>query len=120
MAGGGESERQLCDTLAASAKLRVEDVQNGAAIVLTPKGGHDISSIRDEAHRADTMFHQHAGEGTEACGLFSLGRLPSVQTSVTEGKKEVRILVTTSNPAEVKDLRRVAREQVQNLSQRGR
>jgi hypothetical protein len=35
-----------------------------------------------------------------------------VKTTVAEGAKEARIVMTTPNAAEVKDLRRIAREQV--------
>ena len=46
---------------------------------------------------------------------MSLGRLPSVSTQITEGVNTVRIVVTTSNPPEIRDLRRAARDQVSNL-----
>jgi hypothetical protein len=104
--------------LSTSAKLKVEDVQNGVAIVMTPKHGHELGALRDEAHRMDTMVHQQpqgGAAGHETCGLLSIGRLPGVSTSVTEGRKDVRVLMTTPNHAEVKDLRRIAREQVNNL-----
>ena len=115
--GGNESEHQLCDALANDAKLHVEDVQHGVAIVAVPRTGHDISAIRDDSHRIESGIHQHGAEGPgpEACGLFAIGRLPSVNVSVTEGTNSMRIVMTTSNPAEVKDLRRIAREQVGSM-----
>lgn len=114
----GETERQLCDTLSSEANLRTEDTPNGVAIVMTPKKGHDLSTLREQVHRADTMMMKRGGEATgpDACGLFSIARLPSVSTSVNEGKKDVRIMMTTANPAEVRDLRRIAKEQVNELT----
>jgi hypothetical protein len=116
-AGGNESEHHLCDALANDAKLHVEDVQHGAAIVAVPRTGHDISAIRDDSHRIESTLRQHGAEGPgpEACGLFAIGRLPSVSVSVTEGANSMRIVMTTSNPAEVRDLRRIAREQVSSM-----
>ena len=117
-AGGNENERQLCDALAGDAKLHVEDVQHGVAIVAVPRTGHDLSTLRDDSHRIESTIRQHGpetGPGPEACGLFAIARLPSVDVSVAEGTNSMRILMTTSNSAEVKDLRRLAREQVSSM-----
>jgi hypothetical protein len=122
----GENERQMCDDLAVGAALHVEDVQHGVTIVAIPKVGSSLSNVRDDAQRIETTMRQHAAgaapsaPGSEACGLFTVARLSGVTTSLTEGTKSVRIVLTTTNPAEVKDLRRLAREQVQNLAKSGR
>jgi hypothetical protein len=111
----GASERQLCETLSGHAKLHVEDVPNGVAIVATPKGGKDLAIVRGDAHHISSALHERAHEQPpigEACGLFSIGRLPDVNTAVTDTANSVRILMTTPNASEVKDLRRIAREQV--------
>jgi hypothetical protein len=113
----GETERQLCDMLSSTAKLRVEDVQGGVAIVLSPKQGQDLATLRDEAHRMESMMRQRPGEGGGGCGLLAIGRLPSVTGSISEGQKEVRLVLHTANPAEVKDLRRAAHQEVRSLSQ---
>jgi hypothetical protein len=115
----GDSEHMLCNTLATEAKLRVEDVQNGVAIVFTPKAGHDLSAVRDDAHQIETSIHQpgtSGGQSSQSCGLLSVGRLPSVTTTITEGMSTVRLVMTTSNPSEIKDLRRNARDQVSEIS----
>jgi hypothetical protein len=114
-APSGASERQLCETLSGHAKLHVEDVPNGVAIVATPKGGQELSTVRGDAHHISSALHERAHEQPpigEACGLFSIGRLPEVNTAVTDTANSVRILMTTPNASEVKDLRRIAREQV--------
>ncbi len=118
--GGGENERQMCDELAGAAALHVEDVQNGVAIVMTPKAGHDLASVRDDARRVETTMRQRGGVETApapgtSCGLFSVTQMPGVTAQLVEGAKRVRIVLTTPNPAEVKDLRRVTRDQVQSL-----
>ena len=118
---GTENDRQMCDALAGAAILHVEDVQNGAAIVIAPKPGHDLASVRDEARRVETTMRQRVGtEATPApatsCGLFSITQLPGVTPQLIEGAKRVRIVVTTPNPAEVKDLRRITRDQISHLS----
>ncbi len=116
---GGESERALCDAFAGDAKLHVEDVQHGVAIVAVPRKGHDVSIIRDDTHRLETALRRGGpatGPGPESCGLFALSRLPNVSVSVIEGANAMRILMTTTNTAEVKDLRRLAREEVGSMS----
>lgn len=122
-----ESERQVCDSLASVAILRVEDVKNGAAIVIVPKRGHDLASVRDDARRVETTMRQSAGAPSAptpssgaTCGLFSVMQLPGVTATLTEGAKSVRIVLTTPNPAEVKDLRRTTREQVHGLGVKAR
>jgi hypothetical protein len=109
------SDKAICDALAQSAKLRVEDVQHGVAIMATPKGDADVSTVRDDARRLSATIQKgaepHADRG-ESCGLAELGRLPSVTVQMSEGGQGVRILMTTSNPSEVKDLRRMAREEI--------
>jgi len=115
----GPNERQLCDTLSSNAKIHVEDVKNGVAIVLQPKAGHNIGAVRDQAQQLQGAMHRPPMEGqpsNEMCGIVSLGRLPSVSTQVTEGANAVRIVITTSNQPEVRDLRRSARDQVNTLT----
>ena len=119
-AAGGENERQMCDSLADVAVLHVEDVQNGAAIVVVPRRGHDLASVHDDAQRVEGTMRQRATtEGSPtvgtSCGLFSIVKLPGVTTTLTQGAKSVRIVLTTANPAEVKDLRRITRDQVGSL-----
>lgn len=119
-AAGGENERQMCDSLADVAVLHVEDVQNGAAIVVVPKKGHDLASVHDDAQRVESTMRQRASTASAptvgmSCGLFSIVKLPGVTTTLTQGARSVRIVLTTANPAEVKDLRRTTREQVGSL-----
>jgi len=117
------NERALCEALAKSARLRVEDVQGGVAIVATPRAGTDLSTVREEAQRLENSIRTGAAEGqaggaqrgvrsAETCGIAELGRLPSVSVQLTEGGNAVRILMTTSNTAEVRDLRRIARDEI--------
>jgi hypothetical protein len=120
-----ENERQMCDDLAMGAVLHIEDVQNGVTIVAIPRASSNLSSVRDDAQRIESAMRQRAAGGapstpsSEACGLFSVASLPDVTTTLTEGAKSVRIVLKTTNPAEVKDLRRLAREQVQSLAKTG-
>lgn len=125
----GINERALCESLASEGRMRVEDAQNGVAIVITPKAGNALSTVRDDARRLESAIRQSAGSGEgvvgapqrsprsgEACGLAELGRLPSVTTQLVEAGNSVRIVMTTSNANEVRDLRRIARDEVNALS----
>ena len=117
---GSTNDKALCEGLASSAKLRVEDVQNGIAIVAVPKQGSNLASVRDGARRLESSIHgaegMHGGQATgESCGIAQLGRLPSVTTAVTEGANSVRIVMTTTNPSEVKDLRKMGRDEIGSL-----
>jgi len=122
----GENEKMLCNDISTSAKLRVEDVQNGVAIVLVPRAGKDLATVKDEARRLEgTMrnaaaHEQAAGGVRETCGLAELGRLPNMTTTIIEGPRSARIVMTTTNGAEVKDLRRMARDEVNDLNKAGK
>jgi hypothetical protein len=110
-----ETERQLCDALAGHAKLRAEDAPRGVVIVVTPRTARETPVMLDDTRRLDAMMRLHtteAGPIGETCGLFMIGRLPGVTTKITEGANTTRILMTTVRPAELKALRRIAREQV--------
>jgi hypothetical protein len=115
-------EKAVCEGIADVAKLHVEDVQNGVAIVAVPKPGASLAAVRDDAQRLQGAIHGAGPEarGTqptgESCGLTQIGRLPSVTTVITEGPNAVRILMTTSNASEVKDLRKMGREQINSLN----
>jgi hypothetical protein len=116
-AAGAPSERALCDALSGVAKLHVEDVQHGVVIVAVPRTGTHLSTLRDDARRIEGAIHQgpSAGGAAESCGLVSVGRLPGVTTTITEGANSVRIVMTTSSLSDVKELRRHARDQVSAL-----
>lgn len=121
---GATNERALCDALASGARLQVEDVQNGVAIVATPKQGGSLSSVRDDAKRLESAIHMGAGthggaQAGETCGIAELGRLPNVSTQVIEGQSSVRIVMTTANSGEVSDLRRMARTEISSLMRGG-
>jgi hypothetical protein len=53
---------------------------------------------------------------SEVCGLFSIARLPGVTTKILEVRNTPRIVMMTTNNAELKDLRRIARQQVWSLT----
>lgn len=118
-ATAGGNEREMCESIATAAKLHVEDVQNGVAIVMLPRQGTTLSNLRDDAKKLEQTIQEHSQPqaGGEPCGIFALGRLPSVKTSMTEGKSTVRLVMTTTNASEIRDLRRMAREQVGALMQ---
>ena len=73
----GESERQLCDALAGDAKLHVEDVQHGVAIVAVPRKGHDLSAIRDDAHRMESAMRRAAPRRAPAPRAAASSRSPA-------------------------------------------
>lgn len=110
------SEKIACDALANNAKLRVEDVQGGVSIVATPKTGQDLATVRDDARRLESAIHGAHGAQQETCGIAELARLPSVTAQVVETGNQVRINMTTTNAGEVRDLRRIARDEVQSLT----
>ena len=96
--------------------MRVEDVQGGVSIVVTPKAGQEFSTVRDDARRLENTFHgAHSAQQGDTCGIAELARLPSVTAQVIEGNNNMRIQLTTTDDKEVKDLRRIARDEVNNL-----
>jgi hypothetical protein len=117
-AAGAVDERELCNTLSNAAHMKVEDVQNGVSITMTPRGSADLATLRDDARRMESAIHAGPGReatGAESCGLFTLGRMPSVHTQVVDTASSVILVIATTSPAEVKDLRRQARDEVNNM-----
>lgn len=113
-----DNERALCDALANSALLHVEDVKDGVAIVLTPRSGSSISTVHDDARKLESSIHMGPSQEAqgEKCGIIETGRLPGVSTTIVGGSKSVRIVMTTNNPNEVKELRRSLRDDVKVFS----
>jgi hypothetical protein len=115
---GAADEHEMCNTLSNAAHLKVNDVQSGVSITMSPKGGTDLPTLRDDARRIEGAIHAGPGReatGAESCGLFTLARLPGVQTQLVDKANGVVLVITTTNAAEVKDLRRQARDEVGNI-----
>jgi hypothetical protein len=115
---GADDEHELCNTLSNAAHLKVTDVQNGVTIVMTPKGNTDLPTLHEDARRIDDAIHAAPGReatGAGSCGLFTLGRLPGVHTQIVDKTGSVVMMITTTNPAEIKDLRRQTRDEVDHL-----
>jgi hypothetical protein len=129
--GGGETtstpnERALCDSLSQDANMRVEDIQGGVAIVLTPRSGKDLDAVRNDARGIERSLSpgtagssgrtQPTGEGR--CDLMEIGR-QGATTSVIEGPSEVRILMTSPDATASKNLRKQVRDYVRSSTKAG-
>ena len=105
------SEREACDALKRDSRINVEDVQGGVAIVMRPKRGAELSGVRENAR----MIERHMSQGgprspsAQQCALFDLAA-PGVMTSLTEGADSVRLILTTSDAAKTRTLRKQARD----------
>lgn len=102
-------EAALCSALAQQATLRVEDIQGGASLVLTPRTGADMQAVRDAARAFEEQMvrTRPRGDGSP-CALFELGHA-GARAAVSEGPETMRIFITTSDPAQVETIRRQAR-----------
>jgi hypothetical protein len=104
------SERDLCDALTREARVHVEDVQGGVAIVAKPRAGNAISSVRDRAQQIERRAGQSPGSSIGAsCELFAIGRTGAT-ISIAEAPDSVRLLITTSEPGQVQIIRKQVRE----------
>lgn len=107
----------LCSSLTSEANIRVDNVQNGVALILTPKAGWTMDSLRDKAQEVEHAMTTASTPGltTEGeCRLFKMAAEPGVTTQLTEGGKSIKIVVTTSgDPAAVKSLRKDAHDFMQ-------
>ena len=63
----------MCNTLSNAAHLKVDDVQNGVTITMTPKGDTDLPTLRDDARRIQGALH--VGPGREATGAEAMRAL---------------------------------------------
>lgn len=102
-------EAALCGALAQQATLRVEDIQGGASLVLTPRTEADMQAVRDAARAFEQQMGsvRPRGDGSP-CALFELGHA-GARAAVSEGPDTMRIFITTSDPAQVETIRRQAR-----------
>lgn len=105
------SESDLCAALTREGKLNVEDVQGGAAIVVKPRSG-DITIVRQRAQDINQRLGQNVGSAPGAsCELFTIAR-SGASTAVSETPESVRILITTTDPGQVRKIRKEVREYV--------
>jgi hypothetical protein len=103
------SERELCDTLTREAKLHVEDVQGGVLLHATLRPSGDLSLLRDRARQLERRAGQPSGGGGgPSCELFAIARSGAV-VSVAEAPDSVRILLTTTDPNQVRTIRKQVR-----------
>jgi hypothetical protein len=79
-APSGPSEREMCDALLVDAKLQVEDIQGGAALVITPKAGGDLEALKQAARTIESKMPP-AGMSTPPPGTGSSGPIPPSGTS---------------------------------------
>lgn len=122
----------LCDSLTHAATMRQEDVPGGVAIVLTPKAHETMDTVRDDARKfqmtftqlsAEAMGHPSAGAAApmpspSTCALGEVVHM-AVSASVSEGPKAVRILLTSSDPGQVRPVRRTVRDYTRSAGGRG-
>jgi len=109
----------LCDSLTHSSSIRYEEIPGGAVLVMTPKPHETIDSVRDDARKFQTTFSQlgaqtpgmasSPAEGTPTCELVEVVHM-GASPSITEGPKAVRVLITTSEPSQVRAIRHSARD----------
>lgn len=113
---GMMSERQLCTGLAQNANMRVEEVENGVAIVMTPKQGVDPSTLRQHGVHASYMISPPGNQppqarpqsSAERCSLFDLSSY-TARSGVVEQGNEVRIILLGQSAGDVQTLRSQAR-----------
>ena len=112
------SEVQLCEELQHSASVRVENMANGAVLIMTPKSGGDLASVRQIAQRIEGRMRpsgQGAAQGgaqaggAAQCALFDVSRLGASAT-IQESPTSIRLLLTVPDRANVEQVRRRARE----------
>ncbi len=113
---GTMSERQLCTGLARNASMRVEEVESGVAIIMTPKQGIDPSALRQHGLHASYMITPPVNQppqarpqsAAERCSLFDLSTYTS-RSGVVEQGNEVRIILIGQSAGDVQTLRSQAR-----------
>ena len=71
----GPSEREMCYALLVDAKLHVEDMQGGVALVITPKAGGDLDAIKQAARTIESKMPP-AGMTAPPAGTSTAGTIP--------------------------------------------
>src|SRR5262249_50418680 len=90
------SEVELCEALSRDAKMSMTDIQGGEAIVLMPRGGASLDTVKGAAtqlEQAVATVNPHLGASGEPCALFDIGRQGGKVVAVVKDKV-VRIQVT--------------------------
>jgi hypothetical protein len=113
------SERGVCAALSQDAILRIEDVQGGVAIVMTPRAGADLDAVRLDAHAVEKAASPAAAQkgeqpSGERCELLEIGRQAGT-TSMVEGPGEIRILMTSPDAATTRTVRQRAHDYVKGM-----
>ena len=67
------NEREMCDELKIGVNMRIDNVQEGAAIVITPKTGTDLAVVRERAQKIERLVGMinsgnPSGEGSGTTG----------------------------------------------------
>ncbi len=110
------SERTLCDALMRHARLHIEDVQGGVAIVAKPRASADLSRVREDMEQIDRRMSSGATPSAgEACELVAIGRSGAL-AAVTVAPDAIRILLTSPDATQVKAIRKQARDFVNTAS----
>lgn len=103
------NEREACDLLVSQAMLHAEPIEGGVVIVAKPRRTSDVSTVRNQMQAIHRGIERGGPASAEVtCDLFALGR--NGVASLIETPDSIRLLVTTSDPARVPQLRRQANE----------
>lgn len=103
---------ELCSSLTEQANVRVDNVQNGVALIITPKAGQTLDTIRDKTTEVErAMSSASNGQPSEGeCTLFTMAKEPGTTTELSEGSQSIKITVTNQDPNTVKSLRKDAHD----------
>ena len=113
---GDATEVQICAEIQQNATVRVENIANGAVLIMTPKSGSDLASVRQTAQRVEARMRpadqggvQPAPQGAAMCALFDVGRV-GARATIQETPTSIRLLLTAPDRPSVEQVRRHARE----------
>src|SRR5262249_13277316 len=103
----------LCSMLSHVAMMRAEDSPNGVAVVLVSKRGIDMSNVKEQAHKVEhaAATAPAPAPAGQSCALFDATRGGATMT-VVERPNSVRLVMTASDPKQLKTLREQVRAYV--------
>lgn len=107
------SEQELCTQLLQGSALRVENIDRGARIVVTPKNKSDLATVRESVTRIEAKFHPTAhatprGDEASRCALFDVVET-GARATIQEGPNQVSLLLVAADNDDVAELRRQVR-----------
>jgi len=103
------SEQELCSQLVQGSAIRVENIERGVRVVLSPKNRGDLAAVRESVQRIEARLQPTAqstprGDEASRCALFDVVAL-GARATISEGPSQVTLLIVATDEKPVAEVR---------------